>query len=236
MDDRYLRSEGLELLTSASRGALFNVIGTGAAIFERIEAELSGYYLLGVESNPADRDGKTHSVRDRGEPQGADASARAVRSSRRSTTGSRRARETRSPPPSTRRCRSRRCRCAWPPSRCRGPKQGKVQLLIHADVGTDYSSAEERNDRLRDHRSRGPDGGQPDWRSAAAAGDERRAVGAAVYRRRERAARRVHAQARRRTKAIAIGTVEHEFTAGVVDAGAVQRERSDGRRTAERRR
>ena len=58
MDDRYARAEGLELLTSASRGALFNVIGTGAAIFQRVESELSGYYMLGVESSPADRDGK----------------------------------------------------------------------------------------------------------------------------------------------------------------------------------
>jgi len=63
MDDRYVRTEGLELLTSASRGALFNVVGTGGGIFDRIEAELSGYYLIGVESNPADHDGKTHSVR-----------------------------------------------------------------------------------------------------------------------------------------------------------------------------
>lgn len=63
MDDRFMRSEGLELLTSASRGAMFNVMGTGTAVFERVESELSGYYLLGVESNPVDHDGKSHSLR-----------------------------------------------------------------------------------------------------------------------------------------------------------------------------
>lgn len=63
MDDRYVRAEGLELLSSASRGAMFNIIGTGAGVFDRIESELSGYYLLGVESSPVDRDGKTHAVR-----------------------------------------------------------------------------------------------------------------------------------------------------------------------------
>ncbi|HJZ73879.1 MAG TPA: hypothetical protein VKE51_19205, partial [Vicinamibacterales bacterium] len=49
--DRQARSEGLELLAGAARGALFIVAGTGAPLFERIEAELSGYYLLGIESD-----------------------------------------------------------------------------------------------------------------------------------------------------------------------------------------
>ena len=45
-------SEGLELLAGAARGTLFNVTGTGQTLFERIESEISGYYLLGVESEP----------------------------------------------------------------------------------------------------------------------------------------------------------------------------------------
>ena len=53
----------METLVGASRGALFNVIGTGATIFERITSELSGYYLLGVESGPTDKDGKAHPIR-----------------------------------------------------------------------------------------------------------------------------------------------------------------------------
>ena len=39
------------------------MIGTGAGIFERIQSELSGYYLLGVESGPTDKDGKAHPIR-----------------------------------------------------------------------------------------------------------------------------------------------------------------------------
>ena len=57
-------AKGLELLAGASRGTLFTVTGTAEApFFERIESELSGYYLLGVESDPRDRDGKAHPIR-----------------------------------------------------------------------------------------------------------------------------------------------------------------------------
>ena len=39
--------------SSATRGALFNVAVAADAAFARIESELSGYYLLGVESEPS---------------------------------------------------------------------------------------------------------------------------------------------------------------------------------------
>ena len=58
--DRQAQTEGLEMLAGASRGALFTVTGSGEALFDRISSELSGYYLLGVESDPRDRDGKPH--------------------------------------------------------------------------------------------------------------------------------------------------------------------------------
>src|SRR6058998_3457357 len=61
--DRQARTEGLELLAGAARGTLFTVTGTGQALFERIESELSGYYQLAVESDPKDRDGKSHAIR-----------------------------------------------------------------------------------------------------------------------------------------------------------------------------
>ena len=35
----------------------------GETLFERIESEISGYYLLGVESDAKDKDAKTHTVR-----------------------------------------------------------------------------------------------------------------------------------------------------------------------------
>jgi VWFA-related protein len=137
MDDRYLRAEGLELLASASRGAMFNVIGTGAGVFDRIQSELSGYYLLGVESSPADRDGKTHSVR--------------VEVNRKGVTV--RARRALVSPPDEGKGKSAREQVvaaintplpiAALPLRVatfslQGPEADRVQLLIHADVGTDY--------------------------------------------------------------------------------------------------
>ena len=54
---------GLEMLTAAARGALFNIAVNADAAFDRIESELSGYYLLGVESAIADKDGKPHPIR-----------------------------------------------------------------------------------------------------------------------------------------------------------------------------
>ena len=38
------------MLAGAARGTLFTVTGTGQPLFERIESEISGYYLIGVES------------------------------------------------------------------------------------------------------------------------------------------------------------------------------------------
>src|SRR6185503_18333906 len=61
--DRQARAEGLELLAGAARGTLFTVTGTGEPLFARIESELSGYYLLGVESDPKDKDSKSHTIR-----------------------------------------------------------------------------------------------------------------------------------------------------------------------------
>ncbi|MGH9142165.1 MAG: VWA domain-containing protein, partial [Vicinamibacterales bacterium] len=61
--DRQAQSEGLEMLAGASRGALFTVTGAADALFGRISSELSGYYLLGVEADARDRDGKPHPIR-----------------------------------------------------------------------------------------------------------------------------------------------------------------------------
>jgi Tfp pilus assembly protein PilF len=140
MDDRFLRREGLELLAGSSRGALFDVVGTGAAIFDRIEAELSGYYLLGVESNAVDRDGKTHSVRVEVNRRGFTVRARRAIVNPGDADGVKSPREQvvaaiATPLP-----------MAALPLRVatfslQGPEQDRVQLLIHADIGTDYSSS-----------------------------------------------------------------------------------------------
>src|SRR5262249_3985045 len=61
--DRHLRTQGLETLAGASRGSLFTITASATSIFDRIESELAGYYLLGLESDVRDRDGKPHQIR-----------------------------------------------------------------------------------------------------------------------------------------------------------------------------
>jgi VWFA-related protein len=137
--DRRARAEGLELLAAASRGSLFTLIGTGGGVLDRIASELSGYYVLAVESADADKDGRVHPVR-------VDVSRRGVAvRSRRAVVAT----------PESLRLRTAResvfSALATPlpvsglPMRVatfslQGPETGKVQLLIHADVGADYSS------------------------------------------------------------------------------------------------
>jgi VWFA-related protein len=141
--DRQARSEGLEMLAGAARGTLFTVTGTGQAMFERIESELSGYYLLGVESEAKDKDGRTHPVRIDVPRRGA-----IVRSRRHllNTAADRRARAVRPPRQAVVAALGSPLLASALPLRVasfalQGPERDKVQLLIHADVGTDYSAS-----------------------------------------------------------------------------------------------
>jgi VWFA-related protein len=133
-------NDALESLAAAARGALFNVTGTGNQLFASIESELSGYYLLGVESDPTDRDGKPHTIR--------------IDVSRRGATVRTR-RQLLNVPADLARPRSLREAVAASltapllmsalPLRVgafavRGPEQSKIQLLIRADVGDDYTT------------------------------------------------------------------------------------------------
>ena len=62
--DRMALSQGLEWFAGKSGGALLRVeAGTGDNVFRRVARETSAYYLLGVESTPEDRDGKSHFLR-----------------------------------------------------------------------------------------------------------------------------------------------------------------------------
>jgi VWFA-related protein len=63
VDDHRERGEGIATLAASARGTLFNVVGTADGLFARIESELSGYYLLGVESVPDDSDGRPHPIK-----------------------------------------------------------------------------------------------------------------------------------------------------------------------------
>jgi VWFA-related protein len=139
--DRQTRGEGLEMLAGASRGTLFTVSTAEAPIFARIESELSGYYLLAVESDPRDRDGKPHAIRVDVPRRGAIVRAR---------------RQILNAPAEARAPRSRRQTVAAALSSpllstalplriasfsLKGPERDKVQLLIHGDIGTDYPSS-----------------------------------------------------------------------------------------------
>ena len=62
-EDREMRERGLEMLSSMTRGTLYLVTAGANFAFERLAAELSGYYLLGVESRPEDSDGERRRLR-----------------------------------------------------------------------------------------------------------------------------------------------------------------------------
>lgn len=61
-EDRDMQMGGLENLAAGARGALYNVIGTGENIFQRLSSELSAYYILAVEQIPGDRDDRNHRI------------------------------------------------------------------------------------------------------------------------------------------------------------------------------
>ena len=137
-EDRIETSQGIEVLTNAARGSLFRVVASADPIFERIESELSGYYLLGVESGSADKDGKPHPIDVRVNRRGAD-----VRHRRQLTAdlggGPRTPREAMmaalTSPLTVSALPLRVATFAL-----QGPEPSKVQLLIHADVGLSYSA------------------------------------------------------------------------------------------------
>ena len=138
--DRIDLNGGLEMLTQAARGALFTAVGTGTSVFDRIESELSGYYLLGLESDPRDRDGKPHAIRINVSASGAVVRARQRTFDASIDTAAR------SPWQAVAAGLSSPLLLSGLPLRVatfalQGPERGKVQLLIHADIGIDYSTS-----------------------------------------------------------------------------------------------
>jgi VWFA-related protein len=61
--DRDTETMGLDDLAVLARGTVVRATGTGEGAFERIAREMTGFYLLGVEPDPGDRDGRDHRVR-----------------------------------------------------------------------------------------------------------------------------------------------------------------------------
>jgi VWFA-related protein len=139
--DRELRSQGLEQLASASRGILLNSAGADGRPLARIEAEISGYYLVGIESDPKDRDGKIHPIAVTVTRRGL-----AVRSPRQlSASPSAVARTEPTPRDAVTAGLISPLLLSSLPLRVatfsvREPENARVQLLIHADVGVDYAS------------------------------------------------------------------------------------------------
>lgn len=60
--DRQLLANPLEVITAAARGSIFNAIGDSSGTLDRIQSEMSGYYLLGLEADPADSNGRSHRI------------------------------------------------------------------------------------------------------------------------------------------------------------------------------
>jgi VWFA-related protein len=138
--DREARAEGLQTLVSTARGIVVTVTGSGASFFDRLEAELSGYYLVAVESDPRDRDGKPHPIRIDVSRHGATVRARRQFVSAPADT------HVRSPREAVAAGLSTPLLLSALPLRVivfalRGPERGKIQLLIHADIGSDYIAA-----------------------------------------------------------------------------------------------
>lgn len=61
-EDRDLQITGLEMLAGAARGSLYRINTTAAYAFDRISRTLDGFYLLGVEARPDDRNGRRHRI------------------------------------------------------------------------------------------------------------------------------------------------------------------------------
>jgi VWFA-related protein len=138
--DRLERAEGIELLTGSARGSLFNISVNATAAFAQIESELSGYYLLGVEAAAADKDGKPHPIKVSVSRSGASIRSRRQLLTPAGADGPRSPREM-----AMTALASPLLISALPLQvatfSLRGPDPSKIQLLVHAAIGTDYPSS-----------------------------------------------------------------------------------------------
>jgi VWFA-related protein len=212
------RRLGLEVLTSAARGTLFTALGTGASFFDLLDAELSGYYLLGVESDPGDRNGRAHPVR-------IDVPQRKaiVRSHREIIIP---ADTTRSPRDVVAaNLRSPILQSALPLSVAafafQDSEPGRVQMLIHADVGRDYSEVQDVavGYTIVDRAGRIVVGGTQDVRLTPRPGG---APSALQFDASESVAPGEYTLKLAATDGRRTGSVEHPLHAALVDAGEVR--------------
>lgn len=140
MFDRMMLVDSMESLAAAARGASLTIVGSGTGVFERIESELSGYYMLGVEAALTDKNGTPHPIR-------VDVSRRGA------TVRFRRILKDDSADPATRMPRQVVASALGTPLPLSGlplktaafsllgPERGRVQLLIHTDIGSGHTEA-----------------------------------------------------------------------------------------------
>jgi VWFA-related protein len=140
IEDRRIGVVGLEALANAAGGYMFTINGAGAAVFERLQAELSGYYQVGIQPDARDRDGKPHPIRIDVPWNGA------VVRSRRQLLNAGPAVDRRSPQDVVTAGLVSPLPMSALPLRVatfalQGSEPNKVQLLIHAAVGNAYTAA-----------------------------------------------------------------------------------------------
>lgn len=141
-EDVLMRRYGLETLTAAGGGALFNLVGTGAGVFDRLSGELSGYYLLGLETEASDRNGRPHPIRI--DVSRSNVTIRAHRTMLAGATTDAAA-APRTPQQIVTAALSSPLPASSLPIRAiafsfRGLEPAKVRLLIHAEIGSTYTS------------------------------------------------------------------------------------------------
>ena len=129
---------GLYSIAAVTGGSMFTIVMKADAAFARIDSELSGYYLLGVEADPSQRDGKPHAIKVDVARGGA-----TVRS-RRQLIVNAPANRARSAEEALLPAFSSPTPIAGLPMRVasfamRGQGGKDVQLMIHAEVGADYT-------------------------------------------------------------------------------------------------
>ena len=141
-DDMLLQRYGLETLSGAAGGTLLNLTGNGGAAFDRLQSELSGYYLVGVEADARDRDGKPHPLRVDVARQNV-----TIRARRTMVTGADPAAPAggKSPQQIVTAALTSPLPASGLPIRAaayafRGLEPSKVRLLIHAEIGTGYTA------------------------------------------------------------------------------------------------
>ena len=62
LKDAQVRADGLARLAGSARGAMFRLVGSDPAPFQRIARELAGHYLLAFEPLDSERDGRLHRI------------------------------------------------------------------------------------------------------------------------------------------------------------------------------